>query len=532
VPRAPAASFDTVGAAPAMSQAFGRLGMLQAAIFVTASTYFSYGISIVVSAIVARALGPSNYGQYAYLVWLIGLLVVLANHGLTTSGIRFVSESLGRSRSDQAGHVWRWLHRQQRLSIGVVLALFVVWMLWLSSLSWHMNRALAIGVVVVCVYTKSSYLFDVSMAKGYGNFRIEPLATMLTSLLSGVAAVLLAWHHADVNAFIYLFTAASLFSYALVRRLLKRANMQAEAGEIEPALLAELRSHLLWTGLLFVSASLSTRAIETYLLASRFGPEQVAYYSIAGGLMRGGADLLTVGLAAVLLPAMSRAYGAGGIERVRPIFADSLRYLTFMGLLLAGSGALWADPLLRIMYGSKYLHAIPVLQSMLICMGVSMSDGLTGTLLTSTGQQRVRAWILSGNLAVAAALAIALVPRYGLVGATLSYVISKLLNSSVVGAVALHATGTRLPIARLLRLLAAALVAAATALAMLHPLPGMLGWIVAGLVYAAVLLLASILLRSWTAQDVDLAMQLLGRMPYVESLLRPLCEIWRRRFTH
>jgi len=514
-----------------MSHAFGRLSMLQAAIFVTASTYVSYGISIVVSAIVARALGPADYGQYAYLVWLTGLLVMLANHGLTTSGIRFVSESLGRKRSDQAGHVWSWLHRQQRLSIGVVLALFAGWMLWASHLTWHMNTALVIGVVLVCVYTKSSYLFDVSMAKGYGNFRIEPLATTLTSVLSGMAAVLLAWQHAGVSAFIYLFTATSLVSYSLAGRLLKRAHIEAEPGAIEPALLAELRRHLLWTALLIISASLSTRAIETYLLASRYGPEQVAYYTIAGGLMRGSADLLTIGLSAVLLPAMSRAYGAGGIELVRPMFADSLRYLTFMGLLLAGSGALWADPVLRIMYGSKYLPAIPVLQAMLVCMGVSMSDGLTGTLLTSTGQQRIRAWILFGNLAVAAALAIVLVPRYGLIGATLSYVTSKLLNSSVVGAIALRSTGSRLPVARLLRLLAAALIAGATALAMLALLRDTLGWIIAGLVYAAVLLPASILLRSWTLQDVDLALQLAGKIPYLGYWARPLCEIWRRRFT-
>ena len=76
-----------------MSSRFGRIAALQAAFFVTASTYIAYAISIVVSAVVARSLGPADYGQYAYLVFIVGLLVMLANHGLTTSAIRFTGFS-------------------------------------------------------------------------------------------------------------------------------------------------------------------------------------------------------------------------------------------------------------------------------------------------------------------------------------------------------------------------------------------------------------------------------------------------------
>lgn len=44
-----------------MSSRFGRIAALQAAFFVTASTYIAYAISIVVSAVVARSLGPADW---------------------------------------------------------------------------------------------------------------------------------------------------------------------------------------------------------------------------------------------------------------------------------------------------------------------------------------------------------------------------------------------------------------------------------------------------------------------------------------
>ncbi|HTP38050.1 MAG TPA: oligosaccharide flippase family protein [Steroidobacteraceae bacterium] len=515
-----------------MASSIGRIAALQAAFFVTASTYVAYGISIVVGAIVARSLGPTDYGEYAYVVFLTGLLVSLANHGLNTSGIRFVSECLGRNRPDQAARVHKWLSVRQVLSIIVVLGAFAVWAIWLPVKQWRMELTLFVGVIVVCVYTKARYIFDVSIGKGHGNFRIEPYTTTYSSILSGAAALVLAWRHAPVDSFIYLFVLTSVGIYLCGSWMMRRAGIKPESGAPDADVLKDLRAHLFWTAVLAISIVLGTRSIETYLLASKFGPEQVAYYTIAGGLMRGSADLLTVGLGAVLLPAMARAFGAGGVERVRPIFSDSLRYLTFLGLLLAGGGALWADPVVRLIYGTKYLAAIPVLQAMLICMGVSLSEATTGTLLTTTGRQRARAWIVVGNLVLAATLAFWLVPRYGLVGATLSYVIGRVTYSIVVGIHALYSTGTRLPGARLLRLLVSAGLGLAVAWGIVRLLPGTAGWLISGVAYGLVITLASVLLRAWTPHDVDLAIQVGGRAPGVLARVLPLLQLWRRRFTH
>ena len=521
-----------VPAPRSMSRSFGRVAALQAAFLVTASTYIAYGISIVVGAVVARALGPADYGQYAYIVWLAGLLVLLANNGLTTSGIRFVSECLGRERPQQAGRVHAWLYRRQLASVALVLVLFAAWAVWLPTTKWPVHLPTLLAVVGICVYTKSVYVFDVSIAKGYGNFRVEPYTTVVSSVLSGAAALVLARSGAGVTAFILLFVVTSAGIHLFGAWMLRTQGIRPARGTVDPEVMVELRSHLFWTTVLAISVALGTRSIETYILASRFGPEPVAFYTIAGGLMRGSADLLTVGLAAVLLPAMSRAHGAGGLERVRPIFSDSLRYLTFLGLLLAGGGALWSDPVVRLIYGPKYLPAIPVLQAMLICMGISMSDATTGALLTTTGRQQARAWIVVGNLAVSAVLAIVLVPAYGLLGATLSYVIARTAYSVAVGIHALLATGTRLPAARLLRLLASAALAVMVALSIQRLLAGTLGWLVAGVVYGLLFIVLSIVLRAWTPHDAELALQVAGRAPRLLSWTRPLFELWRRRFTH
>jgi O-antigen/teichoic acid export membrane protein len=514
-----------------MTSRFGRIAALQAAFFVTASTYIAYAISIVVSAVVARSLGPADYGQYAYLVFIVGLLVMLANHGLTTSAIRFVSECLGRERADQAARVHGKTHRWQLLSVAIVLALFAVWTLLTPPTSMRMPLAYYLAAVLICVLTKSLYVFGVSIAKGYGNFHIEPYTTLIFAVLSGVASLLLAWRGAAVPSYVALFAATSIGIYVCGSVLLRRSGIRPQAGALEAPVGAELRTHLLWTMLLAFSGALGTRSIETWLLAQRFGPEPVAYYTIAGSLMRGSAEMLTVGLSAVLMPAMSRAFGGGGVERVRPIFSDSIRYLTFLGLLLAGYGALWADPIVRLMYGERFLATIPVLQIMLITAGATLSEASTGALLTTTGRQRSRAGIFVLNLAVSATLAFLLVPRFGLLGATLSFVGARLAFCALIGIYALRATRTPLPTGPLLRLLAAALIAGTAAFGLTVLQPGIAGWLFAGVLYALLFLLLSVLLRAWTPHDVDLALQVAERAPRLLSWLRPALELWRRRFT-
>jgi O-antigen/teichoic acid export membrane protein len=515
-----------------MVSSFGRIAALRAAIFVTASTYVSYGISIIVGAIVARSLGPTGYGEYAYVVWLTGLLVILANNGITTSGIRFVSECLGRQRADLAGHVHAWLSKRQTVALLLVLALFIGWAVWLPTPQWHIPLLQFMAVITICVIAKTRYIFDVSIAKGYGNFGIDPLTTTVSAVGSGVVSVVLASMHAPVIAFILLFVVTSLGISACGAWLTRRAGVLALPGQIDPELRGQVRQHLFWTAVLAVSVGLGTRSIETYLLADKFGPEAVAFYTVAGNLMRGSADLLTVGLGAVLLPAMSRAHGAGGIERVRPIFSDSLRYLTFLGLLLAGAGALCAEPVVRIMYGARYLPAVPVLQAMMICMGITLSEATTGTLLTTTGRQRARASIVLGNLITAATLAILLVPRYGLMGATASYVISRVAYSLVVGVHSLRATGTPLPADRLLRLLASAGVAAAAALGLLQVWSDSIAWLLASVLYAVLFVVVSVLIRAWTPHDVDVALAFSAKLPGARIWANPLLVFWRQRFTH
>ena len=70
-----------------------RLAVLRSVTIVSVSTYIEFAIGFVVSVWIARALGPADFGRYAFTVWLCGWLIVCSNHALTTSSTKFIAEA-------------------------------------------------------------------------------------------------------------------------------------------------------------------------------------------------------------------------------------------------------------------------------------------------------------------------------------------------------------------------------------------------------------------------------------------------------
>lgn len=508
---------------------FNRSAALKGALLMTGSTYFAYVLGLLVSILVARSLGPDDFGRYSYVVWLSGLLVVLANHGLTTTGIRFVSESLGRNAPDQADRVHGHLRRWQLGSLLIVLASFSPASAWLLPAGWHGRLGLFLSVVTISVAAKTWYLFDVSIAKGHGRYAIEAAATVAATGANAVCAVVLVALGAPLSSFLWLFAAAGVAYAVIAVAMLRRQGVRAAPGDLDSHLHARLRAHLGWTLLLVLVAAFSNKSIETLLLNRLAGPAAVGFFTIAAGLTRGGVDMLSSGLSTVLMPSMAHAYGAGGVRRVAPILSDSVRYFQFFGLLLAGVGALWASPAINLLYGSHYGPVIPVFRIMVVVGGLTLADGAFGALLSTTDHQRLRAGIAVFAVACSAAAAFALVPRYGLDGAIAAHAVSRLTVYVVLVAGIVRATAVRLPWRELAMLLAAAAGAAVLAGIFLWIDPGLPMQAIAGIIYGLAFCAFTMALNAWQQHDIAHLRALAARLPALAAHLDPLLEQWQGR---
>ena len=511
-----------------MSNPFSGLATAKAALLMTGSTYVSFFFGLIVSAIIARAVGPVDFGRYVYIVWMSGVLVQLANNGLNTTGIRFISESLGRDSKRSARAVHGWLLRLQYLCLIAATVGFLVTLPLTIPVGWNTQVVLFASIVLVSMIAKTFYLFDVSMSKGYGQFSVEAFSTMSISAANLLCVLVLWWARAPLTAYLLLFAVASV-TYAVVAwRMLRARRIKPSGRGLDDALGPRLKNHLLWTVLLTVAAAFGNKASETYLLSQYVGPAEVGFFVIAASLTRGGVELLSAGLNTVLMPLMGHGFGAGGTARVNAILSDAVRFFSFAGLLLAGVGFMWAEVAIALMYGAPYQPAVLVFRVMSVVAGITLSQGAFGALLSTTDNQRIRAYVAVLSVALSVVAAVLLVPHYGLIGAVTAHAVSSTVIFLLIGVGIVRVFSVSLPWRELARQLLAALVAAAVAGACWWLDAGLAMQFVGGLLYAVVFIVASFAFKAWKADDVAQLMPLANRFPVLGRAL-PVLMGWMQR---
>jgi stage V sporulation protein B len=135
---------------------------------------------------------------------------------------------------------------------------------------------------------------------------------------------------------------------------------------------------------------------------------------------------IVFGLAELLIPELARCAAAGSTQRVRYLVRRSLRIVLLYGCICAGLEFLLAKELCLALYKSadagSFLQLYALLIPMLYC------DAITDAMTKGLGQQKacVRYNILTSAMDVA--FLYVLLPRYGMVGYFVSFLVTHLLN--------------------------------------------------------------------------------------------------------
>jgi O-antigen/teichoic acid export membrane protein len=344
---------------------------------------------------------------------------------------------------------------------------------------------------------------------------------VLTTAYTAGAGIL-ALMHASLDTFAFFFVAISAGYMVMVGYFFRKEHIKAGTGGCSETTLSRLKPHLMWTIVLVVVATLSNKTMETLLLSSLTGPAEVGYFAIATALTRGGVDLLSSALTTMLMPLMSHAFGEGGTPKVNIILARALRYFMFMGLLLAGVGALWSEPGILLMYGHKYEPVIDVLRVMTLIGGLTLTEGAFGALLSTTDNQKLWAQISMLTIVVSVVTASALVPLYGLHGAVISHAVTRVtILLLMMWRIRTVMRDIKLPLKALAKLLASAGAAAALVAPVLlwnnSPAIEFTCGAIFGLAYIPI----TILFGAWTKQDMDDLRPVLGKLPApAQALIR------------
>ena len=398
------------------------------------------GLGFVASLLIARALGPTDFGVYAVLAATVGIVGGLAEGGLTEAAVLRISAVWARQPrlAVERARVFFWLR------IGLAALVVAVGCLLASPVAQRMlnvDEALLrwalLGIVATAMSGAVSGILQATGAFG----RMSSLTLVNAGLTAVLAVALAVVGRLDlVAALVVLGIGTSLATFVFGRAALPKVfsltmpSGGASRGEGR-ALFATGR--WLWLASLFAMLTANTEV----LLLDRFAAlPVVGAYALALNLAS-KADIVNHSLYTVLLPGVAalrsraalKSYARRGLIRGLAIAAAMLVLIPLVPLFI------------NVFYGGAFAASVPLLQFLLV---VQIFDVLVTPFLLlplAFRQARLLAAADAARAITLVLVALLAIPTYGAVGAIAARFAARLVGAVLVAA-ALWLTRTTLQV--------------------------------------------------------------------------------------
>jgi len=380
-------------------------------------------LTLLTGILLARLLGPSDYGIYAFVLSIITLLGLPTKAGLPALITR-------ETATNQLQERWGYLRGLLALTNVFVL----VFSLLIAITSYFVIEAVWRGGQT----SRHVFLWALLLLPlvAFGNIRgatlrglrkviqgqlpeliIRPV--ILFVLLSGY---LIAGPQLDPVLAVQFNIIASLVAFLIGAILL----VKAMPPEVYKAV-AEYEVRVWATSLIPLSLFAGLRTMDSQLVLIILGSlgttEDVGLFRVAAT----GAALVAFGLTAinmVISPHVARLYKSGEIDKLQGLITNSTRLVAAIAFPVFFIFLIFGESILGIIFGEEYRPAATALTIMCFGQLVNSTCGSVVLVLNMTGFEKETLKGIGVSILLGIILSIMLIPSYGITGAAFAYTVS------------------------------------------------------------------------------------------------------------
>lgn len=385
-------------------------------------------IQLLSQIVLARVLGPTEFGQFALGQTVMRLLGGLAPFGLPRAAVVFGAKYVRRDSARFRGVVWQCLGATA--AVGAFCTLLLLSGSRLLSVHVFNDKVpvfvlvvLGVAVPFVALLRVSVELTRVSQRLHFGVIAedvAQPAAVLIAfGLLFSFFDPLMAATLALTISFVVGTALAVRFLRQIYPGVLQFNQERVGCGD-------ELRKFCASAGLAMVFSAVAGSAVG--LLVGRYAiPADMAKYQAAKQIPFVFGMILP-SFSAIFAPMAARFVAEGNIPELRTLFHSSTRWGMYLALPLYLVILLSPARILGASFGISYEQAALTLVVLATAQLVNVGTGSVGLLLLTAGGER--AWLaLSGGAALATVgFGFVLVPKFGIVGGAFTVLIATIIQ--------------------------------------------------------------------------------------------------------
>jgi O-antigen/teichoic acid export membrane protein len=382
----------------------------------------SGGIGFALAVLLARALGPSGYGLYAFVFALVSLMAIPVELGLPHLVVRETARAHAREQWGLMRGIWRWAALAAG-SLAVLIALVVGALAWaladrfsgvqLATFAWGLLLVplIALGNLAGAALRGLQHVIQGQLSE----LVIRPAAFLLL-----VAGVLL-WGPGSLAAdsAMALHAAAAACALAAGAALLARERPESVMRDPVPVYETRRWLHSALPLALVAGMHLVHQYTDLVMLGLLVDNDQVGIYRVAAQ----AAAVVAFGLNAmnmVVAPRFAHHHATGDTAALQWTATFSARVILMLTLPVVAALALLGEPVIRLVFGPDYSSGYAALAILAVGQLGNAIFGSVAFLLNMTGHERDTARGLAVAVAVNVVLNLLLIPLLGLEGAALA----------------------------------------------------------------------------------------------------------------
>lgn len=388
-------------------------------------------LQFAVGVVLARLLGPEALGLYAYAIAVAQILAIAAQFGFPAFLVRQIAVyQAGDAVPQIKGLLIGSMQMTLVMSFIVATAGVGLVLMLAPGLREGHHGAIVMGLSLVPVFALASV--TAGALQGLGHPVLSQVPEQLirpTFLLTGLGLVLLFQPSLSAeNALSIQFGASLLALLGGLWALVAQAGPTIRSAAAAMHRAQWVRQSLPF--LLLAGAQMLNNQISIIALGALAPQSQVGYFRVASQVSD-GLSVALIAISIVIAPQVAGLHARRDLSSLQRVLVLSHRAAVLIVLPAALTLAIFGADLLAFVFGEVYRPAAGAMSIMVLGKVAYATVGFAGLALSMVGHAGVAAAIALGTVGFSAALALFLIPNFGIAGAAIAAVAGQMIVNVV-----------------------------------------------------------------------------------------------------
>ncbi|HNW19852.1 MAG TPA: flippase [bacterium] len=372
-------------------------------------------ISLTYFTLYARVLGPADLGKYYTAISLTNIFLIFIDVGLSNVLTKEVAKDNSKANA--------WIGSTIAIKLPLALLTSLVLIGLVNILNFPELTRQLVYLSIVCMVLDSFTLTFFACSRAFHNLKFESLSSIIFQLIVLVGSIVILHHGGGVRWLMLSLIAASLYNFIYSLLILWRY------WRVKPWPVWHWpKIKKVWLlAAPFAGYAIAQRAytyLDSVMLAKIAGDVAVGIYQVPFKIIN-ALQFLPMAFVASLYPALS-LYWHNNRSQLSITFTRAIQYSAIISLPIAIGGWVIADKLVLI-FSDGYTEAIWPLRLGLAALPFIFIGYPIGSLLNACDRQKRNTYNMLIVLIVSIVANLFLIPRYGVIGASLTVMLTSIL---------------------------------------------------------------------------------------------------------